>query len=75
MILFQQENNGDHSYEIYAKVLFIHWNRNFSMADAQVDEIVSAPEVSHISNANKEIKCDSCHKLKQEVNVTLQELS
>ena len=46
-----------------------------NMADAQVDEVFSAPEISHINNANKENKCDCCHKLKQELSMTLQELS
>jgi hypothetical protein len=43
------------------------------MADAQDDKIVSAREISDISNANKENKCECCHKLKQELKVKLQE--
>ena len=58
-----------------SKELFIHWKRDFNMADAQGDKIVSAREISGISNANKENKRECCHKVKQEVNVTLQELS
>jgi hypothetical protein len=45
------------------------------MADTQVDKIVSAHESSDISTGNKENKCECCHKLKQELNETLQELS
>jgi len=60
--------------EIYVKELFIHMNKNFNMADTQVDEIVSAHDIGDISNANKENKCECYHKLKQELNVTLQDL-
>ena len=49
-------------------------NKNFNMADTQVDEIVSAHDIGDISNANKENKCECYHKLKQELNVTLQDL-
>ena len=41
----------------------------------QFDKCVSAPEISDISNADKEKDCECCHKLKQERSVTVQELS
>lgn len=45
------------------------------MADLRFDEFVSSPEISRISNVDKEKNCDCCLKLKQELNVTLQDLS
>jgi hypothetical protein len=41
------------------------------MADMKTDQFVSSSEISEISNANKEKGCKCCHKLKQELNVTL----
>lgn len=68
-------NNGDHCNEFYVKELFIHLNRKFNMAGERCYEGVSTPEISAISNAGKEKECECCHKLKQERNMTLQELS
>jgi hypothetical protein len=41
------------------------------MADMKTDKFVLASEISDINNANKEQECKCCHKLKQELNVTL----
>ena len=41
------------------------------MADMKTDEFVSSSEISEINNANKENECKCCHKLKQELNMTL----
>jgi hypothetical protein len=67
--------NGDHCNEINVTDMFIQLNRKFNMADVWVDEFDPAPEFSDISNANKEMECECCFKLRLKLNVTLQELS